>query len=675
MDVPGRGLRPGQGRRLAVRVALVSREVYPLSGGGIGAFVSAAARLLSRIAEVTILTTSSWQPVYERMVRERDGRLPPEQVRVAFVDEPAVEDMRGWYDVVQCYGKRVLERLRELYPDGGPEVIEFPDYLGEGFVTLQAAQALDRSLRDSCICVRLHSTREICVILNAHYRRDFASQTQFEMERYALAHADRLIWQGGDVLETYRRFYGTGALAPAVRIRYPYAGATAGPDADRNYEPGTPLAILYAGRLERRKGVSNLIRAARGLDRDDFRLTLLGGDTSTGPLGVSMRDALELAIADDGRFELADQVDRRAVAGVIREHDVVVVPSLWECWPYTALEALHLNRPVLGTPVGGLVEIVRPGVSGWLAEDSDSGALQRALDALPARRGELESIVRSQGPREPARELCDEGEILDRYQELARLAPRARRVVGGGSRPRPLVSAVVPYYRSSRFVADTVRSLLEQSYPRLEIVLVNDGSFEDEDWVLAELAAGAPVVVVSQMNGGLGAARNFGISQCRGRYVFPLDADNLAHPEFVQRCVEILEHRPEVAYVTSWSRFIEVDGTPLPSPLGYQPLGNHSALVSRDNVAGDAAAVIRRGIFDAGFRYSEELTSFEDWHFYRELAAAGRYGAVIPQRLLHYRVHEESMQFRIAQPRRPRLEGEIRALLRENAVRWKSSSV
>ena len=76
----------------------------------------------------------------------------------------------------------------------------------------------------SCVCVRLHSTQEICVILNAHYRRDFPSQAQFEMERYSLAHADRLIWQGGDILGTYQRFYGADALAPAIRIRYPYVG-------------------------------------------------------------------------------------------------------------------------------------------------------------------------------------------------------------------------------------------------------------------------------------------------------------------------------------------------------------------------------------------------------------------------------------------------------------------
>ena len=91
---------------------------------------------------------------------------------------------------------------------------------------------------------------------------------------------------------------------------------------------------------------------------------------------------------------------------------------------------------------------------------------------------------------------------------------------------------------------DAIESLVAQTYPRIEIVLVNDGSFEEEDWVVAELAAQLPVVVVSQMNQGLGAARNLGVLQSRGRYVFPLDADNIAEPEFVARCVEVLERAP-----------------------------------------------------------------------------------------------------------------------------------
>jgi glycosyltransferase involved in cell wall biosynthesis len=650
--------------------------VYPLGGGGVGQFVAAAARLLSRVAEVTVVTRSGVQDAYQLLRARRDPRLPGEGVRLVFVAEPSDEEAAPWSDVMHCYGARVYERLKEVYPDGGPDLIEFPDYLGEAFVTLQAALALDPFLQDTRVCVRIHTSAEMCRVLDGYYGHDPHLHAQHAMERFSLAHADRVIWQGGDVLGTYQRFYGAGALAPASRIRYPYLGPAARPGDDAGFSPGEPLRVLYAGRLERRKGVANLVRAVTGMERRDFRLTLLGGDTFTAPLGVSMREFLSLAIADDERVTLREGLTREAVADAIREHDAVVIPSLWECWPYAALEALHLNRPILATPVGGLVELVEPGRSGWLACGSDGVALEDALEALVDRGGELGEMVRREQPSARGRALSDEREILDGYQALVRSRPR------WASRPRPhpggrpaLVSAIVPYFRLSGYVAETVESLLAQSYPRIEIVLVNDGSFEEEDWVLAEIAGRLPVVVVTQMNAGLGAARNFGVLQSRGRYVFPLDADNVAEPEFVARCVEILEQRPDVAYVTSWSRYIEADGTlRRGTNRGYQPLGNHAALNAEENVAGDAAAVLRRRLFDAGFRYSEELASFEDWHLYRELQRAGHFGAVIPERLLRYRLREDSMQAEIAQPKRARLRGEIEARIRENAIRWTSPS-
>lgn len=660
-----------------MRVALVSRELYPFEGGGIGQFVAAAARVLSSGAEVTVLTSSSHQALYEQLRLVGDRRLPPEGVRMAFVAEPSVEEAAGWYGVMQCYGARVLERLRELYPEGGPDVLEFPDYLAEGFAVIQAARALDPFLDGTCVCVRIHTSAEVTEVLNGYVPGELSRGVLCAMERFCLAHADRLLWQGGDVLGLYRRFYGVEALAAAVRIRYPYVGPAVDGSVDREFRPESPLRLLYLGRLERRKGVTNLVAAARGLDRDDFSLTLLGGDTDTGPLGVSVRDALALTIADDPRVTVHPPVDREQVAARVREHDVVVLPSLWECWPYAALEALHLNRPLLASPVGGLVEMVAAGVSGWLSEGSGPGCLAGALERLLDGRAEVERLVRSGSIVAHARALTQASGIVEGYGELATVKPRARRVARSGSAGEglPLVSAVVPYYRAWRYVGETVGSLLAQSYPRLEIVLVVDGSFAPEDWVVAELSARAPVVVVAQANRGLGAARNFGISQSRGRYVFPLDADNLAEPEFVARCVEVLEARPEVAYVTSWSRYIEADGTPREwGAIGYQPLGNESGLVAQENVAGDAAAVIRRRLFDLGFAYSEELTSFEDWHFYQELRRGGYLGTVIPERLLRYRLRADSMQAEIAQPNRQRLTGEIEARLRENAMRWTSSN-
>jgi glycogen(starch) synthase len=668
-----------------VRVALVSREVYPLGGGGIGQFVAAAARLLARIAEVTVITTSVFQERYERLRAAGDRSPWGEGVRVAFVPEPTVEEAEPWYHVMHCYGARLYELLAELYPDGGPDLIEFPDFLAEAFVPLQAAETLDPLLAGTTLCVRLHTSAELCEVLDGHLKRDLGHEALHAMERHCLARADRLVWQGGDVLGAYRRFYGAQRLAPAVRIRYPYAGPflEAGDRAQPAWEG--PLRILYAGRLERRKGVHNLVRAVTGMERDDLRLTVIGDDTDTAPLGFSMRALLELESAEDPRIALRPAVGRDALIEEIGRHHVVAIPSLWECWPYAALEPLHLNRPLLATPVGGLVEIVKPGRSGWLACATDPPALEDALLELVAARERLRELVQEGEPLSVAGELCREEEILDAYQALAALEPERARggrgVRGEGLRRRraasqpPLVSAIVPYHRAARYVREAVASLLAQTHPRLEIVLVNDGSFEEEDWVVAELAARLPVVVVTQMNQGLGAARNFGIRQSRGRYVFPLDCDNVAEPEFVARCVEVLERRPEVAYVTSWSRYIGEDGRLRPGPaVGYQPLGNQAAVLERENVAGDAAAVIRRRLFDAGFWYSEELTAFEDWALYRELAQAGHFGAVIPRRLVRYRVRDDSMQARIAQPRRARLEGEIAAHVRARAMRWTAAA-
>ena len=197
--------------------------MYPLGGHGIGQFVGSAANLLARVAEVTVITTSLWEERYRELKEKGDPRLPDPRVRFAFVKEPSVEETEGWYHVMQSTASRVLERLRELYPDGGPDIIEFPDFLGEGFVIQQAAETLDPLLARTCICVRLHTAAEMCEVLDGSLSPTSALARCTTMERYSLARADRLIWQGGDILGTYRRYYGSDALTPAVRIRYPYA--------------------------------------------------------------------------------------------------------------------------------------------------------------------------------------------------------------------------------------------------------------------------------------------------------------------------------------------------------------------------------------------------------------------------------------------------------------------
>ena len=191
--------------------------------------------------------------------------------------------------------------------------------------------------------------------------------------------------------------------------------------------------------------------------------------------------------------------------------------------------------------------------------------------------------------------------------------------------------------------------------------------------ILEKLAHRYGVRIFMQHNQGLGAARNAGIEHARGRYVLPLDPDNLLEPRFVDRTLEALSANPKFAYATTWSLYVDESGHPLDA--GYQPIGNElSQAIQHGNVAGAATALIPLSVFHCGFSYNEDLGSYEDWDFYARLADSGMYGCVVPERLFRYRVRRDSMLRTTAEERKARLEGELNARRREARVRWKSKS-
>ncbi|UTI65073.1 glycosyltransferase [Paraconexibacter antarcticus] len=655
-------------------IVLSSRELFPFAGGGIGAYIAQLARVLAPVADVTILTAGWYAERHRELEAVDDPRVDYGGARVAFVAVPEPADHGEFYSHMHLYSHRVLVALRALFPDGGPDLVEFSDYLGEGFVPTQARRGGDPFLADTLLALRLHTSSEMANVLNGHLHRDFEARMHRDLERRALVDADVLVDCGGDIRGAYERFYAGVPLAPRVGIRYPLDRSH--PTALPQLPDGGPLRMIYVGRCERRKGVQDLIAALSAFTAD-WRLTILGGDTDTAPLGHSMRRTLELQAAGDHRVTFLENLPRAEVPGCVVAHDVLVTPSRWECWPYVVLESMAAGVPVIACPVGGLTELVAPGVTGELTTATGVDALMETLGAAVANPAAFRAGRDPAAVRARALALSDPDGIRGAYLELIarpprRVAPRASRVPP--SEPVPLVSVVIPYYGLPRYVEEAVRSALAQTHSRIEVIVIGDGAFTPEDIVLAELATRYPIRVLAQANGGLGAARNFGIDQSRGRYVVPLDADNVLEPSFVARGVELLEVREDLHYVTSWSRYVHEDGTAFTPPAeGYRPVGNWSALVDERNVAGDATAVLRKRLFDR-HRFSEDLTSYEDWALYRELAHAGLHGHVIPEMLWRYRVREDSMLRDVGLRREERLLAELDALIREKEVAWVSTN-
>jgi glycosyltransferase involved in cell wall biosynthesis len=121
----------------------------------------------------------------------------------------------------------------------------------------------------------------------------------------------------------------------------------------------------------------------------------------------------------------------------------------------------------------------------------------------------------------------------------------------------PLVSILIPAYNAERWIADTIKSALNQAWPRKEIVVVDDGS-TDQTLQVARQFASKTVSIVTQKNQGASAARNKAFDLCQGSYIQWLDADDLLAPGKISRQMEAANecHSKRVLFSSAWGAFM-----------------------------------------------------------------------------------------------------------------------
>jgi glycosyltransferase involved in cell wall biosynthesis len=187
----------------------------------------------------------------------------------------------------------------------------------------------------------------------------------------------------------------------------------------------------------------------------------------------------------------------------------------------------------------------------------------------------------------------------------------------------PTVTVVIPLYQTERYIAETLQSVLRQTYTNFEVIVVDDGS-TDQGPNIARATGDARVSVITQPNRGLAGARNTGIRHARGRYIALLDADDLWENDKLERHVAALDSNPKIGISFCSSRLIDEDGCDIgmiqsPANLTFDlgnilcrnPVGNGSAPVLRreafDAIAYEDAQAGRTFWFDETFRQSEDV--------------------------------------------------------------------
>jgi GT2 family glycosyltransferase len=185
------------------------------------------------------------------------------------------------------------------------------------------------------------------------------------------------------------------------------------------------------------------------------------------------------------------------------------------------------------------------------------------------------------------------------------------------SEAAPLVSVVIPCYNSARYLAETIESVLAQTYARVEVILVDDGSIDETP----KIAQSYPVQYVYQANRGISAARNTGAVHSRGKYVQFLDHDDRLLPEAIEVGVKFLEERPDCAMAVGEHRYIRADGT----EIGYSQkhaIGHdhYEELLEHNFIETPCSVLHRRSALELTGFFDEKVQGAEDYELYLRTA-------------------------------------------------------
>ena len=199
-----------------------------------------------------------------------------------------------------------------------------------------------------------------------------------------------------------------------------------------------------------------------------------------------------------------------------------------------------------------------------------------------------------------------------------------------------LVSVVIPCYGQAHFLAEAIESVLAQTYPHLEVLVVDDASDDNASRIAARYPG---VRCVRGENRGMAGARNFGIRNTSGDFLVFLDSDDRLLPNAIEVGLEALEKHPESAAAIGTYRRIAQDGAPIKTH--EQPIvrREHYARLLTENWAGfPARALYRRAVFEHVHGFDSGLDAAADFGLNLEIARqfpVWSHGALVAEHRKH----------------------------------------
>jgi glycosyltransferase involved in cell wall biosynthesis len=209
------------------------------------------------------------------------------------------------------------------------------------------------------------------------------------------------------------------------------------------------------------------------------------------------------------------------------------------------------------------------------------------------------------------------------------------------------ISVIIPAYNYARYLAEAIDSVLAQTYPVLEVIVVDDGSTDDTPGVLAAYAN--RIRAIRQQNLGVSAARNTGISAARGEYVAFLDADDVWQPSKLDAQMARFDADPSLGLVHCGAESFDDKGKTIHFWRdGMQGRVAINILRLEPVIAAPSSnIVVPRRVAEEIGGFDTRMSGSEDWDFAYRVAARYEIGFT-PEPLVRYRIHGGGSHWNIA---------------------------
>ena len=635
---------------------IICSEYPPVPGspGGIGTYVFHLAQLLADAGESVHVISQLWEGAPLRREHRCQGRLIIHRV-------PSIDNKAPWdHKPVSHKQTKELEGLLQspfpsqvfswqasmlaerLVEEEGIEIIEAQDYLAPlYYFQLRRALGYGPEKHPPCL-IHIHSTSESIGLYNNWDQYSPLLQTVNRLESYSIASADALICPSQYYAYQCEVRYGLDTDSIKT-IPLPLGDNSLLERALTTWNNGT---ICYVGRLEERKGILEWLDAAvmvapmyPSAQFEFVGMNCLGDEAIQNRIPTDLRH----------RFHFRGKQERSHLKKFLQQARIAVVPSRWENFPNTCVEAMCSGLPVIASRQGGMVEMIEDNRTGWLANEFGSEGLAEALErALQTHSDQLSVMGRAASVS--VRQFCDNQRIVKEH-----IAFR-QEIVKRGAKQSLSLPANLPWIKHSLHAHPVRPHLHDPAENGIAIVLA---SFHDlhllkKCWQCLQDQTEKPIVVVmiakdindpsiselltketqwltvEQWDGDWINAQNRAIQAVLSAGYKPLgfaflDTGDHLEADFIAHCQSVLHHCPEVGLVSSWAQYLGRSDKFWVKPCPSFPFQWFANEVAPFSVVRSQALYQTRDI-RVGM-----VGEFDSWHLANTVMALGWIAVTLPE--------------------------------------------